>query len=74
MMRELQSAAFMALRHRFGAVKAYFLWLSLDSYDLQRMTKKPGPPLVMDVVSIGTSQHGWLVVSLSAPSTLLSFR
>jgi hypothetical protein len=40
MVKELQLLSYTLLWQRLGAAKAYFTWLSLSSFDLQRMTKK----------------------------------
>ena len=60
---ELQLLIFMDFMLRFGVLRSFFLWLALDSFDMQRMTKKDGPLVLLESHHIparksGGSKHG----------------
>jgi hypothetical protein len=57
---EMQYMSFMKLMVKFGRVKAFFLWLSLTSEDMERLTKKDAdPPLRLKHVPIEVSGVGY---------------
>lgn len=57
---EMQYMSFMKLMSKFGKLKAFFLWLSLTSEDMERLTKKDAdPPLRLKHVPIEVSGVGY---------------